>query len=187
MSYSGRDSANANSAIVVTIGPEDFAGYAEGKGPEILSGMFFQRRLEENAYRIGQGAIPVQRFEDFRLNRTGGIGSFGPCMKGRYQTANVREIFPQVLAEHLQAGIQAFDGRIKGYAGDDTLLSGVESRTSSPIRIIRDDHCQSSVQGLYPAGEGAGYAGGITSAAMDGMKVAEAIAMRFCKPEHTTF
>ena len=182
MSYSDRNSENANSAIVVTVGPEDFAGYAEGQGPEILSGMFFQRELEKRAFRLGEGAIPVQRFEDFCLDRKGEIASIKPCMKGEYRTADVRRIFPQVLAEHLQAGILAFDDRIKGFAGDDILLSGVESRTSSPIRIRRDESGQASIRGLYPAGEGAGYAGGITSAAMDGMKIAEAIAMRYRKP-----
>ncbi|MEE0954708.1 MAG: NAD(P)-binding protein [Eubacterium sp.] len=182
MSYSGRDSDHANSAIVVSVGPKDFAGYADGRRPEILSGMFFQRELEKAAFRLGEGDIPVQRFEDFCLDRQGSIGPFLPCMKGKYRAANVRRIFPEELAEHLHAGICAFDRKIKGFAGDHVLLSGVESRTSSPIRIVRDDSFQSSILGLYPAGEGAGYAGGITSAAMDGMKTAEAIAKRFRKP-----
>lgn len=96
-------------------------------------------------------------------------------MKGAFEWANIRPIFPEEIAASLEEGIKSFDSKIKGYANDETVLSGVESRTSSPIRILRDETMQSSIKGLYPCGEGAGYAGGITSAAMDGLKSAEAI------------
>ena len=100
-------------------------------------------------------------------------------MKGAYHWGNVRNIFPDFLSEALEEGIKAFDRKLPGYAGGDTILSGVESRTSSPVRIIRDESLQSTIGGIYPCGEGAGYAGGITSAAMDGLKVAEEIAKNY--------
>ena len=175
MSYHARDSRNANSAIVVSVSPGDFLPYHQEGRPDVLNGMYFQRRLESLAWREGQGRIPVQRFEDFRKNRPGGIGTVEPCSKGEFQCANIRNVLPEYISESLEQGILSFDRRIPGFGGDDTLLSSVESRTSSPIRIVRDESLQSTIRGLYPCGEGAGYAGGITSAAMDGLKVAERI------------
>lgn len=174
MSYHDRAGKNANSAIVVTVSKEDY-----GDGTP-LSGVEFQRKLEESAYKAGNGCIPVQYFKDFCQNKpssheTGQI----PQMKGRYAFGDVRNIFPTEIAASIEQGIKAFDRRIHGFADDDALLSGVESRTSSPIRITRNDKMTSSVGGLYPCGEGAGYAGGITSAAMDGMKAAEIIAKTY--------
>ncbi len=185
MSYSGRDSDNSNGAIVVSVTPEDFEGAYEAEKregeplPECLKGLAFQRQLERKAYRIGGGAVPVQTFSDFRNKTEGTKGSFNPCIKGEWTWANTAEIFPEVLYESLKEGISGFDRKIKGFAGEDALLSGVESRTSSPVRIVRDEQLQSNIRGIYPCGEGAGYAGGITSAAMDGLKVAEAIGARF--------
>lgn len=174
MSYSKRDGANANSAIVVTVTPEDF-----GK-EHVLSGMEFQRRLEENAYREGDGKIPVQRFKDYCRNVSSeGDAGFSPRCRGAYSWANVRGILPAQLAKDIEEGIFSFDRKLKGFAMDEAVLSGVESRTSSPVRILRDDSLQSSIKGLYPCGEGAGYAGGITSAAMDGLKVTESIIKTF--------
>ncbi len=184
MSYSERDGRNANSAVIVTVTPEDFGS----DGP--LSGMEFQRRLEEAAYQEGGGRIPVQYFADYCKNQSSsgrqgidfltkgaleGESSIRPQMKGAYAWANVRRIFPENLALDIEQGIRRFDEKIKGYARGDALISGVESRTSSPLRILRDETFQSSVKGLYPCGEGAGYAGGITSAAIDGLKVTESI------------
>lgn len=170
MSYSGRDGKNANSAVIVTVDPKDF----EGEGA--LAGIEFQRRLEAHAYREGRGNIPVQQFGDYCKNQPSKeAGSMIPQTKGNFTWANVRSIFPEKLAKDLEEGIFAFDKKLKGYADKDTILAGVESRTSSPVRIIRDDSLQSSIKGVYPCGEGAGYAGGITSAAMDGLKVAEFI------------
>ena len=175
MSYSGRNGKNANTAVIVTVTPEDFG--TEG----ILSGMEFQRRLEENAYREGNGKIPVQLFKDFKNNkRSTKPGEIIPQLKGAYTWSNVRNIFPVHIAKALEEGILLFDKKIKGYAREDAVLSGVESRTSSPVRILRDENLESNILGVYPCGEGAGYAGGITSAAMDGLKVAETISKKYC-------
>ncbi len=174
MSYSRRDGQNANAAVVAAIRPEEFAG-------GILGGMEFQRDLEAAAYEEGRGTVPVQLFEDFRADRAScGPGAILPQVKGQYTWANVRRIFPPKIAAALSEGILSFDRKIPGYARKDAVLSGVESRTSSPVRILRDETMQSQVRGLYPCGEGAGYAGGITSAAMDGLKVAAAIGFTFC-------
>lgn len=174
MSYHAREGVNANSAIIVTVTPEDF----ESQHP--LAGVEFQRRLEKKAFQIGNGKIPVQRFEDYCKNQPSkAFGDIMPQIKGTYTLANVRNIFPKELAESIELGIKSFDKQIQGFANDDTLLSGVESRTSSPIRMTRNEDFQIDNTGIYPCGEGAGYAGGITSAAMDGIKIAEAIAARF--------
>ena len=175
MSYSARDGKNANSAVIVTVTPEDF----ESDSP--LAGMEFQKKLEEAAFLEGGGRIPVQLFEDYRKNcaSTGG-GTVVPQIKGSYTWGNVRRIFPEQLALCIEQGILQFDTKIKGYARCDAVLSGVESRTSSPLRILRDESFQSSIRGLYPCGEGAGYAGGITSAAIDGLKVTESIIKEWC-------
>lgn len=170
MSYSGRNGKNANTAVIVTVTPEDFGS------DHVLAGMEFQRKLEERAYHEGQGKIPVQLFGDYKKNipSTGPVGIL-PQIKGDFHWGNVRNIFPVSIAQALEEGICLFDCKIKGYAREDAILSGVESRTSSPVRILRNDKLQSNVRGIYPCGEGAGYAGGITSAAMDGLKVAEYI------------
>lgn len=174
MSYHDRAGENANSAVIVTVTPEDFGSDAP------LSGVEFQRRLEEAAYEAGEGAVPVQCFGDFCENRkTKNLGGVTPQIKGRWKFADVRKIFPEELADSLIQGIRGMDGKIHGFARPDAVLSGVESRTSSPVRICRDEAYECNIGGIYPCGEGAGYAGGITSAAMDGMKVAEAVIRRF--------
>ncbi len=179
MSYHARDGINANSAVIVTVSPDDYK--AQGLDFDVLSGMEFQRRLEEAAYQAGDGSIPVQLFEDFCNNRPSlGSSEILPQMKGDYKWGNVRAIFPEEIAESLEEGIRSFGKRLKGYDRPDAVVSGVESRTSSPVRVLRDDTMQSRIRGLYPCGEGAGYAGGITSAAMDGLKVTEAIAAEYC-------
>ena len=175
MSYSGRDGQNANTAVIVTVTPEDF----DSEHP--LAGVEFQRKLEESAYHEGNGKVPVQLFGDFCNNKSSEkLGSIIPQIKGAYQLANVRSIFPEIIGTSLEEGIKAFDRKLPGYARWDAVISGVESRTSSPVRIVRDETLQSEIRGIYPCGEGAGYAGGITSAAMDGIKVAEMIAGKYC-------
>lgn len=170
MSYQNRGSANANSALIVTVTPEDFPG------TDVLRGMDFQRRLEEKAYALGKGNIPLQLYGDFTENKTSeAFGSVLPCMKGKYTFANLRELLPEELNAVLIEGIEAFEKIIPGFSRKDAVLSGIESRTSSPIRILRNEAFESAICGIYPCGEGAGYAGGITSAAMDGLKVGEAI------------
>lgn len=177
MSYSGRDGENANSAVIVTVTPEDY-----GSGHP-LAGIGFQRRLEALAYKEGRGSVPVQCFGDFCRNQaTTRLGAIHPRIKGKFRLANVRAIFPEELADSLEKGICAMDQKIPGFAREDALLSGVESRTSSPVRLIRSDTMESGIRGIYPCGEGAGYAGGIMSAAMDGLKTAEALIRRYKPP-----
>ena len=175
MSYSKRDSENANSALIVTVDNRDFGS------DDVLAGIEFQRRLEKKAYELGGGRVPVQRFGDFRENRTTTESALSsntvkPCIKGGYTAANLRELLPAELCDALIEGVTSFDRQIPGYANPDAMFAGVESRTSSPVRMNRDDKLQAlGISGLYPCGEGAGYAGGITSAAVDGIKVFEAI------------
>lgn len=162
-----RDGINANSAIVVTVGVEDF------DGTDALAGMRFQRKWEKKAFDAAGGKIPVQLFGDFKKNVVSKeFGNVRPQTKGETAFANVRKILPGEVADSIEEGIIAFEKKINGYSRDDTLLLGIESRTSSPVKIVRDDTMQSNIKGLYPCGEGAGYAGGITSAAMDGIKTA---------------
>lgn len=174
MSYHDRAGENANSAVVVTISPEDYGQ----KG--VLSGIEFQRKLEKAAFEAGKGRVPVQLFKDFCQGKiTEKLGEITPQIKGGYIFGDVRGIFPEYISAALEEGIKAFGTKIPGYDRWDTVLAGVESRTSSPVRILRDENLEGSIGGLYPCGEGAGYAGGITSAAMDGLKVAEAIARKY--------
>ena len=174
MSYSGRDSSNANSAMIVTVTPDDY-GYG------ILDGVEFQRKLEKAAYKAGDGNIPVQLLGDFKENKESTtLGSVTPCIKGGYRLTNIRKVLPDYIAKALEEGVTGCDRYIKGFDMDEALFAGVESRTSSPVRITRDNLLVSPVcAGLYPCGEGAGYAGGITSAAVDGIKVSEQIALQF--------
>ncbi len=175
MSNYNRNEVNANSAIVVTVQPEDFGGN------DPLSGMAFQRKWERAAYETGRGNVPVQLFGDLLRNMDSAtIGKVTPNIKGAYRLTNLRECLPVDVIEALKEGILAFDRKIKGFADEEAVLSAVESRTSSPVRIQRDDKFESNIKGIYPCGEGAGYAGGITSAAMDGIKVFEAIAAQYC-------
>ena len=108
------------------------------------------------------------------------IGDVTPNIKGAYHLTNLNSCLPTEILESLKEGIIAFDRRIKGFANEEAILSGVESRTSSPVRIVRDENFEADIKGVYPCGEGAGYAGGITSAAIDGIKVFEAIARKYC-------
>ncbi len=193
MSYSGRNGMHANSAIVVAVDEKDYGS------DHVLAGMYFQRELEAKAFGICDGKIPVQFYEDFKANvqiklpgektaaytkdlrdnmsnireeqADDGIHS----IKGLYGFTDVTEIFPMAISKAIVEGMEQFDRIIPGFAKANPLLCGVESRTSAPVRILRDEFYQTNVRGIYPCGEGAGYAGGITSAAMDGMKVAESI------------
>lgn len=165
-----RDSANANSAIVVTISPSDFGGDSP------LSGIEFQRKWEEAAYNAAGGMIPVQLLSDFNEGKIStSFGDVKPQTKGGYKFGNVRKSLPDFIGDAISEGMNAFDKRIKGFGRDDALILGIESRTSSPVKILRDESLQSNIKGIYPCGEGAGYAGGITSAAMDGIRVAKEI------------
>jgi len=184
MSYSGRSGPNANSAIVVSVGKDDFpSGHP-------LAGIAFQRSLEEAAYLAGGGKIPVQRLGDLRRSFAERYGRpteggqvadhlLQPCTKGAFAFCDLAGLLPRELTEAFLDGMGQFSHMIHGFGDDGVLVSGVESRTSSPVRILRDETGQSNLRGLYPCGEGAGYAGGITSAAMDGIRIAEAVAKKY--------
>ena len=138
--------------------------------------MQFQRKWEEAAYLLGNGKIPVQLFGDLLLKKKSDtIGEIIPNTKGDYELSDLSGCLPDYVLDSLVEGILAFDKKIPGYAAKDVPLLGVETRTSSPVRILRDESLQAEVRGFYPCGEGAGYAGGITSAAVDGIRVAEEI------------
>lgn len=176
MSYSGRDGKNANSAIIVTVTPKDFGS------SHPLSGVEFQRRLEEKSYQLGGGKVPQQLFGDFEEGKISkSYGSFSSCFKGQHDFGPLHQLFPEEITKSFCQGMHQFGKSIPGFDRKDVILSGVESRTSSPVRITRDEKFESSFLGLYPCGEGAGYAGGILSAAMDGMKIAETIAEKYAK------
>lgn len=174
MSDHARDGANANSAMVVTVSRKDFGG------DHVLAGMEFQRQLERSAFLKGEGAVPVQLLADFcREEPTKTLGEILPRIKGSYSFGRLDQCFPVPVYQALKNGILQCGSLIRGFDRPDTVLSGVESRTSSPVRIHRSECLESSILGIYPCGEGAGYAGGITSAAMDGLKVAEMLIRRF--------
>ncbi len=177
MSYHSRSSKVANSAIIVTVNPKDFREFAE---QGVLCGPAFQRMLEERAYKLGNGKIPVQLYGDFKAGKiSASYGSFMPAFKGETRFAPLHELFDEEIKSSIIEAMESFHKKIKGFGNEDTVLAGVESRTSSPVKIVRDAYSQSEIRGIYPCGEGAGYAGGITSAAMDGIKVAESIISRF--------
>lgn len=174
MSDSARDGRNANSALIITVTPDDFPSQTP------LGGVEFQRKLEDAAYQLGQGKVPVQLFGDFKENcPTKELGEVMPDIRGNYAFANLRELMPSDMSKALIEGIEYFGTKIKGFDREDCVLSGVESRTSSPLRILRDENGESGWKGLYPCGEGAGYAGGITSAAADGIRIAEKIRRKY--------
>lgn len=174
MSYQARDGKNANSAVIVTVTPEDFPQ----EGP--LGGIAFQRELEKKAWQLGQGKVPVQLFGDYCGHKPSqSLGEVTPCICGEYVLSDVRSILPKEIGDSIEEGIHAFGKKLPGFDREDALLSGIESRTSSPVRLVRDREGLSNISGVYPCGEGAGYAGGITSAAMDGIKTAECIASAY--------
>lgn len=170
MSNYKRDTKNSNAAVIVTVGEKD---YGEG----VFAGVAYQKKLEEKAYNIGKGKIPIQKYGDFKRNiKSDSLGGVLPVMRGDYSFGNLREIFSEDINHSLMDAIDSFDKKIPGFAAYDAILAGVESRTSSPIRIERDSLGCSNIKGLYPCGEGAGYAGGIMSSAVDGILQAENIA-----------
>ncbi len=164
-----RDGINANSAILVNVTPKDF----ESNSP--LAGIYFQKSLEEKAFILGGNNYfaPVQRVEDFLKNqKSESIGVVKPTYQPGFTLANLNEILPSFVSDTLKQGIQYFDNKLHGFANPDSILTGVETRSSSPVRIIRNEKLLSNISGMYPCGEGAGYAGGIMSASVDGIKCA---------------
>jgi uncharacterized FAD-dependent dehydrogenase len=172
MSDWARDGRNANAAIVVQVDCSDFGG--EG----VLAGVDFQRRWERLAWESGGrgGALPVQTLADFlEGRRSAALGGIQPAVAGPWSLGELRGCLPPFAASGIAAGLGAFGRSIRGFDRPDAVLSGVETRTSSPVRILRGENLESALGGLFPAGEGAGYAGGIMSAAMDGIRAAEAL------------
>jgi len=171
MSYAKRDSGRANSALVITVDVDRL----EGKGP--LKGLTYQRQLEKKAYELGGGgfAAPIQSVRDFLDNKQG-EASPSSSVRPEGQQANLQALFDPATNECFKRALLDFDAKMPGFAGEQAVLVGVETRTSSPVRIVRNESFASvSVRNLYPVGEGAGYAGGIVSAAVDGIKAAEKI------------
>lgn len=179
MSEYARDRENANSAFVVSVEPGDF-----GSGHP-LAGVEFQRRWEGLAFEAGgRGGAPVQRLGDFIQGRASkALGSVKPSYTGRTAPADISGCLPDFVTEAMREAAGDFDRRLKGFGMEDAVLTGVETRTSSPVRIPRGETLEAEgIGGLYPAGEGAGYAGGIVSAAVDGIRVAEQIIRTFAPP-----
>ena len=174
MSYADRDGENANAALLVTVNPEDFPY------PGALGGVVWQRQIEQAAYRLsGSYKAPAQRIGDFLAGvPSTGAGSVKPTYQPGVCWCDLHQVLPEKITSALKQGILELDGRLKGFAQPDGVLTGPETRSSSPVRIIRGKDGMSQLRGLFPAGEGAGYAGGIMSAAVDGMTAAEAVLER---------
>ena len=180
MSLRDRGAPFANSAVIRGVMPDDLRAYAEAE-TDVLAGVRFQQSLEQAAYRAGNGAVPVQMLDAFLRCETGAETASADipsaAIRGKWRFADVHAVLPAEITRDLADGIRLFDQKLAGFAAPDAFVAGVESRTSSPVRIVRgDDHMSPSVRGLYPCGEGAGYAGGIMSAAADGIRTARAVA-----------
>ena len=171
MSYADRDGENANAALLVTVNPTEFP--YEG----VLGGMYWQREIEERAYQAsGSYHAPAQRVGDFLAGKArDGPGMVQPTYRPGVHWCDLHEVLPEKLTKSMEKALPLLDQKLKGFAGPDAVLTAPETRSSSPVRILRDDSRQSQLKGLYPCGEGAGYAGGIMSAAVDGIMTAEAI------------
>ena len=172
MSEHARDNFNSNSALLVNVGPTDFSG------SHALAGIEFQRKLEARAYQLGGGGYmaPAQLVGDFLKDRISErCLDVQPTYKPGIKMARLSQLLPAPVVKSIQAALPLFDQKMRGFAMNSALLTGVESRSSSPVRIPRSEDMQSAIRGVYPTGEGAGYAGGIVSAAIDGIRVAEAI------------
>ena len=182
MSNFARNAENANAAIIVQVTPADYA-------PGALGGVAFQKQMEQAAFRAGGGGAvaPASTIGAFLRRETPrGFGGVTPSYKPGVAPCDLWRVLPDFVAKGIADGLTSFGRQLKGFDGDEAVLTGVETRTSAPLRILRGEDMQSaSCAGLYPVGEGAGYAGGIVSAAIDGIKAAEAIISRFSKPTRT--
>lgn len=176
MSFYARDGENANSAVAVSVTPDDY-----GKSP--LDGMRFQRELERRAFVAGggNGRAPAQDVCSFLNGKSGlRLGRVSPTFSREVESCDFSELFPEYVSELLKTGLRVFDRKLRGFAAPDAVLTGVETRTSSPVRVVRGENLQSpTARGVYPCAEGAGYAGGIMSAAVDGMRAALAVISEF--------
>ncbi len=172
MSHYARDGENINGGLLVGVTPADFPG----EGP--LAGIAFQRELEERAYAAGGGGYiaPAQRVEDFLARRPSvGPGKVKPSYRPGVRWCDLWDVLPEFICQSLADALPLLERRLKGFSAPDAVLTAVESRSSCPLRIIRDENGQSAVRGIFPCGEGAGYAGGILSAAADGVRIAEQV------------
>ena len=172
MSEFARDKENINGALLVNVTPEDFGG------DNPLAGIAFQRALEAAAYQAGQGnyLAPAQRVEDFLVKRPStGPGRVIPSYRPGVTWTNLWDCLPDFVAASIAEALPILGRKLKGYDQSDAVLTAVESRSSSPVRLLRNNDRQSPIQGLYPCGEGGGWAGGILSAAADGMRCGEEI------------
>lgn len=172
MSEFARDGKNANAALLVGVEPRDFGS------AHPLAGMYFQRRLEEAAFRAGGGdyRAPAQLVGDFLKKQVStAVGNVNPSYRPGVRFADLSAVLPDFVTETMRRAIVEMDGKLRGFAAADAVLTGVETRSSSPIRIMRDEHFEANIKGLYPCGEGAGYAGGIVSSAVDGLKTCLAL------------
>ncbi len=170
MSYSRRDGENANSALLVNVNPEDLGN------DDIMAGCYLQQKIEKAAYNIKNGAVPITTVGQFVYGKNAEITKVKPTVKPKYVFADFCDIYPSFITDSLKEAIPLFDNKIRGFADEAAVLTAPETRSSSPVRILRDENYHSlSLVGLYPCGEGAGYAGGIMSAAVDGMRVAEQV------------
>ena len=173
MSLRARDGANINGGLLVGVGPEDFPG------GDVLAGVRFQEEWERAAFRLGGGSFraPAQRVEDFLKGRpSDGPGAILPTYRPGVNWTSLEGALPHYVTDTLRQALPVMDRKLHGFAAPDGVLTGVETRSSSPVRILRGEDLQSPVRGLFPCGEGAGYAGGIVSAAVDGIRVAEGVA-----------
>lgn len=178
MSEHARDKENANSAVLVNVTPEDFGS------EHPLAGIYFQEKYEKLAFECGgrNYKAPIQLVGDFLNNRVSTkLGSVNPSYKPGYKFVDLTQCLPEFVCETMKEGLILLDNKLKGFAMEDAILTGVETRSSAPIRIVRDEETLESanVKGLYPSGEGAGYAGGIVTAAVDGIKCAEKIITKY--------
>lgn len=172
MSDHNRDSGRSNSAVVVNVTKDDF------ESDDVLAGVEFQKRMEKAAYDLADGLIPAQRFGGFistEHDLTQDSEGINVCVKGGAKPAELRSALPEYVGAAIEEAMLYFDTQMAGFASYDTLLYGIETRTSAPVRILRDSGGEADVKGIYPCGEGAGYAGGIMSAAVDGIKAAQMI------------
>ena len=173
MSLRARDGGNINGGLLVGVTPQDFPG-------DVLDGVEFQRRWERMAFQLGGGDFraPAQRLEDFLAGRPSvGPGTVLPTYRPGVTWTDLSPCLPEEVAQTLRQALPLMDRKLRGFACPDGVLTGVETRSSSPVRILRGEDLQSPLKGLYPCGEGAGWAGGIVSAAVDGIRVAEAVAL----------
>ena len=175
MSLRARDGKNINGGFLVGVGPEDFCSF----GSDPLAGVRFQEQWERAAFQLGGGNFlaPAQLVGDCLNKRPSqGPGSILPTSRPGVTWTELDRCLPQAVADTLRDALPLMDRKLRGFAASEGVLTGVETRSSSPVRILRDESLQSALRGLYPCGEGAGYAGGIVSAAVDGIRVAEAVA-----------